>query len=73
MLAGAIDLELDSQGRIVIPEYLKEYAKLNKSVTVAGLFNRLELWDEGAWNKYKVGAEKDQDKIADQLGKLGVY
>jgi len=52
---------------------LKEYAKLNKSVTVAGLFNRLELWDEGAWNKYKVGAEKDQDKIADQLGKLGVY
>jgi len=73
MLAGAIDLDLDSQGRIVIPEYLKGYAKLNKKVTVAGLFNRLELWDEGAWDKYKSGAEKDQDKIAEQLGKLGIY
>jgi MraZ protein len=73
MLAGAIDLDLDSQGRIIIPDYLKNYAKLKKGVTVAGLFNRLEIWDEGAWDKYKTGAEKDQDKIAEQLGKLGIY
>jgi MraZ protein len=73
MLAGAIDLDLDSQGRIIIPDYLKNYAKLKKGVTVAGLFNRLEIWDERAWDKYKTGAEKDQDKIAEQLGKLGIY
>ncbi len=73
MLAGAIDLDLDSQGRIVVPDYLKDYAKLKKGVTVAGLYNRLEIWDEGVWDKYKRGAEKDQDKIAEQLGRLGIY
>ncbi len=73
MLAGAVDVKLDSQGRILIPDYLKKYAKLKKEVTVAGLFNRLEVWDSKQWNKYKEKAEKDQDKIAEQLGRLGMY
>lgn len=73
MLAGAVDTQLDSQGRVLIPAYLKQYAKLGKKVVVAGLFNRLEVWDETTWNKYKQSAEKDQDEIAEQLGKLGMY
>lgn len=73
MLAGAVDVELDSQGRILIPDYLKNYANLEKNVVVAGLFNRLEIWNEKDWEKYKKSAEKNQDKIAEQLGKLGVY
>ncbi|HHX58612.1 MAG TPA: division/cell wall cluster transcriptional repressor MraZ [Candidatus Moranbacteria bacterium] len=73
MLAGAVDVKLDSQGRVLIPEYLKEYSKIKKEVTVAGLFNRLELWDSKLWEKYKKAAEKDQDKIAEELGKLGMY
>lgn len=73
MLAGAVDVEVDSQGRILVPEYLKKYAKLEKNVIIAGLFNRLEIWDEHEWEKYKVAAEKNQDEIAEQLGKLGVY
>lgn len=73
MLAGAVDVNLDSQGRILIPEYLKEYSKIKKEITVAGLFNRLELWDSKLWEKYKKMAEKDQDKIAEELGKLGMY
>ncbi len=73
MLAGAVDVKLDSQGRILIPDYLKEYSKIKKEVTVAGLFNRLELWDTAKWNRYKKTAEKDQDKIAEELGKLGMY
>jgi len=73
MLAGAIDSDVDSQGRILLPEYLKEYAGLGRSVTVAGLFNRLEIWDEKKWKIYKTSAEKNTDKIAEQLGKLGIY
>lgn len=73
MLAGAVDVDLDSQGRILIPDYLKEYAGLDKNVVIAGLFNRLEVWDEKKWNEYKRGAEKNTDDIAEQLGRLGVY
>jgi MraZ protein len=73
MLAGAVDSDVDSQGRILLPEYLKEYAGLGRLVTVAGLFNRLEIWDEKKWKTYKTKAEKNTDEIAEQLGKLGVY
>lgn len=73
MLAGAVDVDLDKQGRVLIPDYLKEYAGLKKDVTVAGLFDRLEIWDKTKWNIYKNKAEKNSDEIAEQLGKLGVY
>jgi MraZ protein len=73
MLAGAVDSDVDSQGRILLPEYLKEYAGLGRLVTVAGLFNRLEIWDEKKWKSYKTNAEKNTDEIAEQLGKLGIY
>lgn len=72
MLAGAMDLELDKQGRIVLPEYLRTYAELKKSVVIAGLFNRLELWDETSWNVYKKKMEEDAESVAEQLGELGV-
>lgn len=73
MLAGAVDVMTDAQGRMLIPDYLKEYAGLEKDVVVAGLFNRLEIWDESKWGQYKKAAEKNTDEIAENLGKLGVY
>lgn len=73
MLAGATDVDIDRQGRILLPEYLKDYAGLKRSVTIAGLFNRLEIWDSVKWKTYKRSAEKNTDEIAEQLGKLGVY
>ena len=73
MLAGAVDVVADSQGRVLIPDYLREYAKLEKNVVVAGLFNRLEIWDENKWNEYKQKAEENSDEIAENLGKLGVF
>ncbi len=73
MLAGATDVTMDKQGRIVIPDYLKEYAGLTKNVTVAGLFNRLEVWDTQKWHTYKKTAEANTDVVAQKLGELGVY
>jgi MraZ protein len=73
MLAGATDVDVDKQGRILIPEYLRSYAMLKRDVVVAGLFDRLELWDEKKWAQYKTKAEKDTDTIAQKLGELGLY
>ena len=73
MLAGAVDVDIDKMGRILVPDYLKEYAGLGKEVVIAGLYNRLEIWDDKKWKSYKKDAEKNTDEIAEQLGKLGVY
>ena len=72
MLAGAMDLEFDNQGRVTLPEYLRIFSGVKKNVIVAGLYNHLEIWDENAWNKYKSEAEKNSDAIAEELGDLGI-
>lgn len=72
MLAGASDVNLDVQGRILIPDYLREYAGLNKQVIVAGLYNRIEIWDAEKWREYKVKTESATEEIAEKLGELGI-
>ncbi|MDD5039964.1 MAG: division/cell wall cluster transcriptional repressor MraZ [Patescibacteria group bacterium] len=72
MLAGAMDCDIDKQGRIMLPDYLRKYANVKKRVVVAGLYNRLEIWDEEAWEKYRAGTEKRGGDIAEALGELGV-
>lgn len=72
MLAGASDVELDGQGRILVPDYLREYAGLSKTAVIAGVMNRLEVWDEKSWNQYKSRTESASDDIAEQLGALGI-
>jgi len=72
MLAGAMEVKLDSLGRILLPDYLKKYASLKKSVVVTGLFSRLEIWDESKWNIYKTQIEKNAEKLAETMGELGV-
>lgn len=73
MLAGASDVTMDKQGRILIPDYLCAYAKVEKDVVIAGLFDRLEIWNEQRWVKYTGKAEKNTDDIAKKLGELGLY
>src|SRR5438477_8731619 len=52
MLAGAMDCDIDKQGRIILPSYLKDFAKIRKRLVIAGLYNRVELWSEELWVKY---------------------
>lgn len=72
MLAGAMDVDIDNQGRITLPEYLRKFASLNKKAIIAGLYDRLEIWDEENWRKYKIGTERESNEIAETLGELGV-
>lgn len=72
MLAGAMDVALDKQGRIILPDYLKQFAALSKQVVLAGLYNRLELWDEKTWSKYQRVSEKESNQISESLVDLGI-
>jgi MraZ protein len=72
MLAGAMDVTVDAQGRVVLPDYLREYAGLGKKVVLAGLYNRLEVWDSAKWEEFKSRTEIASSDIAEKLGELGV-
>ncbi len=72
MLAGAMEVDLDSQGRVLLPDYLRTYAGLKKGAVIAGVYNRLEIWDEDAWVAYKTKTEAQSDEIAERLGELGI-
>jgi len=72
MLAGAMAVELDRAGRIVIPQYLRKFANLSGSVVVAGLYNRIELWNQKDWQAYQAKAETGASDIASQLTDLGL-
>jgi len=71
-LAGAMAAELDQLGRILIPEYLKQYAGLAKNVVICGLYNRLEIWDAEKWSIYKDKVEKEVGDFASKLKELGI-
>lgn len=68
MLAGAMDVEIDKSGRINVPEYLRTFAGLSKDVVVTGLYDRIEIWDETAWNEYAAKTEGASTDIAERLG-----
>ena len=72
MLAGASNVEVDSQGRVLIPDYLRKYAGLAREVVLTGLYNRAEIWDSERWSEYKQKTENSSDEIAEKLGELGI-
>ena len=72
MLAGAMDVKLDKQGRIVVPDYLRKVAKIGKKAVFAGLYNRIEIWDEKEWERYKKNTEESSTDIAEKMGELGI-
>ncbi len=72
LLAGAVEVEVDSAGRILIPDFLKEFASLRSRVVLAGVSDRVEIWNEKVWEEYKRRIERGADQIAQTLGDLGI-
>ena len=72
ILSSAMEVELDKLGRILVPDYLKEYAGFKKNVVICGLSTRLEIWDEEKWQAYSQNAEKGVEEIVSKLGPLGI-
>lgn len=70
--AGASECEVDKQGRINIPQNLREYAKIQKDVVIVGVSTRAEIWSNDNWNKYTNSDSLDVSKIASQMSNLGI-
>jgi len=71
-LSGAVEVEVDSVGRILVPDFLKDFASLGTSVVLAGIHSRIEIWDEEKWTEYKRKIELEADTLAEKLGEIGV-
>lgn len=72
MLAGAMAGDMDKLGRILVPDYLKNYANLTKNVVICGLYNRLEIWDAESWDVYRKKMEGEIGDMAAKLKELGI-
>jgi MraZ protein len=73
MSSGAVEVELDRQGRVLVPSYLREYAGLTESeVVVVGALNRLEIWAATRWQPYRSQIEEQPEALAEHLADLGI-
>jgi MraZ protein len=70
MLSGASEVECDAQGRVVLPEYLRQFASLRKQAVIAGLYDRLEIWDKDRWEAYRSNNDQASGSIAESLADL---
>lgn len=70
--SGASECEVDKQGRVLIPQNLREYAKLDKDVYIIGVSTRVEIWDKTHWETYSSDDNISPDKIAEKMAELGI-
>ena len=73
MFGGAVEIEIDSLGRILVPEYLRKYADIKSQATVIGVHKRLEIWNEKKWEDYKMKAVSKADGLAEKLSEAGAF
>lgn len=66
-LSGAVDQEPDKQGRVLVPQMLREYAGLGDDIVVIGVGTRAEIWDRQAWEQYLADKEQAYADIADDV------
>lgn len=71
MLSGASEVDVDSIGRILVPDFLREFAGLKSKVVFAGLYDRIEIWNEKEWTEKRAVIEKQADAMAEKLGTAG--
>ena len=73
IFGSATEVEVDSAGRILIPDFLKKFAGLGEEkVVFAGIYNRVEIWSESRWNTNKTKVEGQADSLAEKLGEIGM-
>jgi MraZ protein len=67
LLSAASEAEVDSQGRILIPQLLREYAQIRKDAVVLGVLHHVEIWSKERWNAYRKRARASFEKAAPHL------
>lgn len=73
-IGGAHDCKCDSQGRVLIPPILKQYAGLEKEIVLVGVLDRFEIWSRKAWDQENEMMEKDlaDDQVRHEIAQLGI-
>lgn len=71
-LAGAIECEIDKQGRFLITSNLREFASLDKDVVIIGVTTRLEIWNRDKWKNYNSDENISAEAIAENMSMLGI-
>jgi MraZ protein len=69
--SGAVEAELDKQGRIIIPQHLREHARVERDVYVIGVSTKVEIWSKEIWDNYAGQAEQSYEEIA-AISKIGI-
>lgn len=72
MFGGAVEIDVDAIGRILLPDFLKDRASLKSRVVMIGVQNRVEIWNDKAWSDYKSVVADRADALAEKLGAVGV-
>ena len=72
LLGMAVEVEVDAAGRMLLPEHLRERAKLKSKVAFIGVRDRVEIWDEAAWHAYAAEVEGKAGSLADKLSQAGM-
>lgn len=73
MFGGAVELEVDSLGRVLIPEYLREFAKVKDKGVFIGVHKRIEMWNDKKWAEYKQKVVNEADVLAEKLSQTGAF
>ncbi|MCB2185969.1 MAG: division/cell wall cluster transcriptional repressor MraZ [Deltaproteobacteria bacterium] len=71
-VSGAIEVNLDKQGRVLLPQLLREFAGLEGSALLAGMQNCFEIWDKDRWYQERSRIQEDFGKVATMMAELGV-
>lgn len=71
--AGATNCEVDKQGRILLPQNLRDHAGLTKEVVLAGVSSRIEIWSKDKWNDCNVYTDDEMDSIAENMAEIGIF
>jgi len=70
--SGATECELDRQGRILVPANLREYARLEKDVVIAGVSSRVEIWSRELWDEYLAATAAEYEALAEKMVDLNI-
>lgn len=65
--SGAVEVVFDSQGRILLPQNLKDYAEIKKDVVIVGVSSRIEIWARDKWNEFYGNSRQSYEEIAEKL------
>ena len=71
-LSGAVECEIDKQGRFLVPSNLRTYANIDKEIVIIGVGTRLEIWNKESWTNYSSEENISADEIAENMTMLGI-